>query len=115
MSGLHNVRILIVDDNATNRKILHYQVSTWGMRDSEASSGPAALALLLKGAALKDPYVVIILDAQMPELTDYQVVERIRDDPSIAPAQGNPPYVSRACGPARRFGQAGGCFYVKAS
>ena len=87
MGGLHNVRILIVGDNATNRKILHYQVSAWGMRDSEASSGPAALALLLKGAALGDPYPVVILDAQMPELTGYQVVKRIRDDPSIAPAK----------------------------
>ena len=87
MDGLHNVRILIVDDNATNRKILHYQVSAWGMRDSEASSVPAALALLLKGTALGDPYAVVILDAQMPELTGYQVVERIRGDPSIAPAK----------------------------
>ena len=87
MGDLHNVRVLIVDDNATNRKILHYQVSAWGMRDSEASSGPAALALLLKGAALGDPYAVVILDAQMPELTGHQVVERIRGDPSIAAAK----------------------------
>src|SRR6202030_4004036 len=48
---LRNTRVLLVDDNATNRKILHYQVSAWGMRDSVASSGPGALALLREGAA----------------------------------------------------------------
>ena len=115
MGGLRNVRILIVDDNATNRKILHYQVSAWGMRDSVASSGPAALALLRKGAALGDPYVVVILDAQMPELNGYQVVELIRADPIHCPRKGRPPYLSRTCGPARKFVQAGRCFYIKAS
>jgi two-component system, sensor histidine kinase and response regulator len=83
-TDLRNVRVLLVDDNATNRKILHYQVSAWGMRDSVASSGPAALALLRKEAALGDPYAVVILDAQMPELKGPQVVELIRADPSVA-------------------------------
>jgi CheY-like chemotaxis protein/HPt (histidine-containing phosphotransfer) domain-containing protein len=54
------------------------------MRDSVASSGPAALALLLQGAARGDPYAVVILDAQMPELNGHQVVELIRADPSVA-------------------------------
>ena len=82
--GLRNVRILLVDDNATNRKVLHYQVSAWGMRDSVASSGPAALTLLRKAAASEDPYRVAILDAHMPEMNGPQVVELIRSDPTIA-------------------------------
>jgi two-component system sensor histidine kinase/response regulator len=81
---LRNVRVLLVDDNATNRKILHYQVSAWGMRDSVASSGPAALTLLRKGAAFGDPYAVAILDTHMPELNGLQVVELIRADSSVA-------------------------------
>jgi CheY-like chemotaxis protein len=84
MGDLRGMRILLVDDNATNRKILHYQVSAWGMRDSVASSGPGALALLREGAARGDPYAVVILDAHMPELKDHQVVELIRNDPSVA-------------------------------
>jgi signal transduction histidine kinase/CheY-like chemotaxis protein/HPt (histidine-containing phosphotransfer) domain-containing protein len=81
---LRNTRVLLVDDNATNRKILHYQVSAWGMRDSVASSGPAALALLREAATRGDPYVIVILDAQMPEVNGGQVVEVIRTDPSVA-------------------------------
>jgi two-component system, sensor histidine kinase and response regulator len=84
IGDLRNVRILLVDDNATNRKILHYQVSVWGMRDSVASSGPAALTLLRKGVAIGDPYTIAILDADMPELNGLQVVELIRTDPSVA-------------------------------
>jgi two-component system sensor histidine kinase/response regulator len=81
---LRNVRVLLVDDNSTNRKILHYQVSLWGMRDSLASSGPAAITLLRKAAAQGDPYTVAIMDAHMPELNGPQTVELIRADPSVA-------------------------------
>jgi two-component system, sensor histidine kinase and response regulator len=87
MGDLRNIRVLLVDDNATNRKILHYQVSAWGIRDSVASSGPAALALLREGATGGDPYAVMILDAHMPELNGHQVVELIRADPSVSPVK----------------------------
>jgi two-component system, sensor histidine kinase and response regulator len=80
---LRNLRILLVDDNATNRKILHYQVSCWGMRDSVASSGPGALRLLRSGAAKGDPFVVAILDMHMPEMDGQGVIQTIRADPTI--------------------------------
>jgi len=81
---LRNVRVLLVDDNATNRKILHYQVASWGMRDNAASSGPGALNALRRGAAGGDPFAIVILDTHMPELSGIQVVEVIRTDPDIA-------------------------------
>ena len=81
---LRNVRVLLVDDNATNRKILHYQVASWAMRDSTASSGPGALNALRRGAACGDPFAIVILDTHMPELSGIQVVEVIRADPVIA-------------------------------
>ena len=81
---LRNVHVLLVDDNATNRKILHYQVSSWGMRDSVASSGPGSLNALRRGAAQGDPFAIVILDTHMPELSGIQVVELIRNDPAIA-------------------------------
>jgi two-component system sensor histidine kinase/response regulator len=81
---LRNVRVLLVDDNATNRKILHYQVASWGMLDSTASSGPGALNALRQGAAGGDPFAIVILDTHMPELSGIQVVEVIRADPVIA-------------------------------
>jgi two-component system sensor histidine kinase/response regulator len=81
---LRNVRVLLVDDNTTNRKILHYQVSSWGMRDSVAASGPGCLNALRHGAARGDPFAIVILDTHMPELSGIQVVEVIRADPTIA-------------------------------
>ncbi len=81
---LRNVRVLLVDDNATNRKILHYQVSSWGMRDGVASSGPASLNSLRRAARQGDPFAIIILDTHMPELSGIQVVKLIRGDPAIS-------------------------------
>jgi two-component system, sensor histidine kinase and response regulator len=81
---LRNVRVLLVDDNATNRKILHYQVTSWGMRDSSASSGPGSLNALRRAATQGDPFAIVILDTHMPELSGIQVVELIRADPKIA-------------------------------
>jgi two-component system, sensor histidine kinase and response regulator len=82
--NLRNVRVLLVDDNATNRKILHYQVASWGMRDSMASSGPGALNSLRRAAAGEDRFAIAILDTHMPELSGIQVIELIRADPTIA-------------------------------
>ena len=81
---LRNVRVLLVDDNATNRKILHYQVTSWGMRDGSASSGPGSLNALRRAVAQGDPFAIVILDTHMPELSGIQVVELIRADPKIA-------------------------------
>jgi two-component system, sensor histidine kinase and response regulator len=84
---LRDVRVLLVDDNATSRKILHYQVSSWGMRASEASSGPHSLTVLRRGAAGGDPFAVVILDTHMQERTGLQIMELIRADPAIAGAK----------------------------
>ena len=84
VGDLRNVRVLLVDDNATNRKILHYQVASWGVRDSTAASGPGALNALRRGVAQADPFAIVILDTHMPELSGIQVVEVIRADPVIA-------------------------------
>ncbi|MGA8477234.1 MAG: response regulator [Chthoniobacterales bacterium] len=81
---LRNVRVLLVDDNSTNRKVLHYQVASWGMRDSTVSTGPGSLDALRRAAAQEDAFAIVILDTHMPELSGIQVVELIRADPAIA-------------------------------
>ena len=50
-AGLHGVRVLIVDDNATNREILVKRLTTWGMRPAEAPDGPGALQALHQALA----------------------------------------------------------------
>jgi len=60
--------ILLVDDNATNRKWLSILLKNWGCRSSEAASAKQALELLEEGILQKNPYDIALLDMQMPEI-----------------------------------------------
>jgi len=81
---LTDARVLVVDDNATNRMLLHYQVTSWGMRNGSAASGPEALALLHREAAAGDPYDLAILDLQMPEMDGLMLAKAIKADATTA-------------------------------
>ncbi len=63
---LRNVRVLIVDDNATNREILMTRLDFWGMRPSQAENGPSALEALHRAAAEDDPFRLAVIDMHMP-------------------------------------------------
>ena len=76
-------RVLAVDDNATNRLILGQQLRSWGLRVDEAASGPEALAALA-GAVDSDPFALVLLDLQMPDMDGTEVAARMRADPRIA-------------------------------
>ena len=67
-------RILIVDDNATNRSILTLQTQSWGMLPYECASGQEALAQVQVGI----PFDVAILDMQMPDMDGLMLAEQIR-------------------------------------
>ncbi|MDQ3813964.1 MAG: response regulator, partial [Armatimonadota bacterium] len=83
-ADLRSLRVLIVDDNATNRKIVHHQVGAWGMIDSQAASGIEALGLLRREAAAGHPFDLAILDMQMPEMDGLTLARAIKTDPAIA-------------------------------
>jgi len=72
--SLADLRILIVDDNATNRWILQMQAESWGMEPVIAASSPEALELVQKG----EQFDVAILDVMMPDLDGYELAEEIR-------------------------------------
>ena len=76
--NLSGVRILIVDDNATNREVLHGQLRLWGAFVIEADSGANALAILDEQA--DEPFPVAIIDMQMPEMDGAALGQSIRDD-----------------------------------
>src|ERR1035437_2769129 len=63
---IHGVRILVVDDNATNREVLAAQLGAWGVRWDAAPDGPTALQALRGASEAGDPYAAVILDMQMP-------------------------------------------------
>jgi two-component system, sensor histidine kinase and response regulator len=83
---LAGVRVLLVDDNATNLSVLQHQVNSWGMRGECAESGAQALEMLRAGAG-EDPYAAALLDLCMPELDGIELARAIKADPAIAGAR----------------------------
>jgi len=80
---LAGVKVLLIDDNATNLSILKHQVTSWGMRGDCIDSGPAALELL-RSAAGRDPYQVALLDLCMPDMDGIELAGAIKADPAIS-------------------------------
>jgi signal transduction histidine kinase/CheY-like chemotaxis protein len=84
LSRLKGLRVLIVDDNRTNRKILGQQLESCGIIHDEAESGQAALALLTAAMKREKPYDLAILDLMMPEIDGFELASQIKADPAIA-------------------------------
>jgi len=70
---LSDVRVLIVDDNATNRKILEHQLTSWGIEHTSAESGEAAITEYTRGITTNEPYKLILLDMMMPGMHGVEV------------------------------------------
>jgi CheY-like chemotaxis protein len=77
------LRVLIVDDNEVNRRVLHKQITSWGMRDGSFSSGEQALEGLRAARQSGDPYHFAILDYQMPGMDGATLARAIKSDPAI--------------------------------
>jgi two-component system sensor histidine kinase/response regulator len=80
---LIDVRVLVVDDNPVNRRVLREQVTRWKMRPGEVASGEEALAALAEANLGGDPYRMAILDHQMPEMDGIMLARAIRADLSL--------------------------------
>ena len=82
-SFLENHHALIVDDNATNRKLLDHLCTAWRMRHGLADSAVAALAHLRRAAQAKTPYEIVILDHHMPDTDGLGLAKAILADTTI--------------------------------
>ncbi|HEY5979585.1 MAG TPA: response regulator, partial [Microlunatus sp.] len=76
--------VLVVDDNATNRLILHEQLIAWHLRPQLADSGVAALRLLHDAAAAGTPFALALLDVNMPAMDGLELARRIKDTPALS-------------------------------
>jgi len=83
---LRGVRVLIVDDNSTNRRILEQYVAQWEMLSGSAASAAAGLALLLNEKAAHREFQLVLLDARMPEADGFSLARSIRNHPELARA-----------------------------
>jgi len=84
LSGLEGLRVLIVDDNATNRRILGLLLAGWKCISTEVQSGAEALYVLRSAAALGTPYELVLLDFTMPEMDGRTLSRLMREDPALA-------------------------------
>ncbi|MCI0534850.1 MAG: PAS domain S-box protein [Verrucomicrobiales bacterium] len=82
-AGLEDVRLLVVDDNAVNRRILRHHVVSWRMQNGCAASAHEAMDILVSEAAAGRPYDIVILDMQMPEVDGMMLARRIRKRPEV--------------------------------
>jgi PAS domain S-box-containing protein len=83
-TSLEGIRTLIVDDNTTNRKILHHQLTQWRMPNEEAASGIEALVSLHREARLGRPFQLAILDMQMAGMDGWMLAKAIKADPLLS-------------------------------
>jgi two-component system, sensor histidine kinase and response regulator len=83
---LQGVKVLIVDDNRTNRRILEGLVKLWGMNPTSAVDGEKALIELSEARAAKNPYDLILTDMHMPRMDGFGLVEHIKENPELSTA-----------------------------
>ena len=83
-ADLAGKRLLIVDDNATNRLILRRYLTAWGVRPGSANGGEEALAKLRDAVAADRPYQLVLLDFNMPGMDGLALAKRLRQDPALA-------------------------------
>ncbi len=82
--SLDDVRVLIVDDNATNRRILMRQTTSWGMAAAQAESGARALVMLREAVTQGAPFRIALLDLVMPGMDGFQLAAAIKGDDGLA-------------------------------
>lgn len=80
---LEGIRALVVDDNATNRMALRYQLDTWGVVNDLADSGKEALAMLRETRKAGLSYDIALIDMCMPDMDGLELAEIIKSNPAL--------------------------------
>ena len=83
---LANLPVLVVDDNAVNRRIFHEQLTRWQMKPTAVDGGTAAVQALVAAAHADNPFALVLLDANMPDLDGFGVAEQIANHPELTGA-----------------------------
>ena len=86
-SILEGVRVLIVDDNETNRRLIRHNVASWKMVAEESMDGAEALQKLRDAATNGEPFQLVISDALMPQMNGVDLARTVRREPAISGAR----------------------------
>src|ERR1035437_10166827 len=82
-ASLENLAVLVVDDNLTNRRILEEMLTAWRMKPALAESARNAMSSLEKAIGAGVPFPLVLVDANMPEMDGFALVEQIRRNPGL--------------------------------
>ena len=77
LQHVRELPVLVVDDNATNRRILQEMMRNWGMQPTLVDSGPAAIAAIDVAQRAGRPFRLALLDFHMPDMNGFQLAERV--------------------------------------
>jgi signal transduction histidine kinase/CheY-like chemotaxis protein len=83
---LRGVKVLVVDDNPTNRRVLQGMLKRWEMKSASVEGGEEALEQLCAAWEAGEPYGLILTDMHMPAMDGFALVERIRQRPELCTA-----------------------------
>lgn len=81
---LAGLRVLLADDDATHRFLLEQILSRWGMRPRTVENGRDAVYALQRAARNGSPFLLALLDVNMPDENGFETARRIKDDPLLA-------------------------------
>ncbi len=80
---LAGIRLVVVDDNITNRRILTDMLDGWGMLPAPAASGPEALDQLRRGVQRGQPFSMVLTDVHMPDMDGFELAARIHESSEL--------------------------------
>ncbi|MDY6987826.1 MAG: response regulator [Thermodesulfobacteriota bacterium] len=80
---VRGLRALVVDDNATNRRILEEILTNWGMKPTGANNARAALATMEQAKVLGLPFGLVLLDAVMPGMDGFTLAQEMKKRPGL--------------------------------
>jgi PAS domain S-box-containing protein len=83
---LAQLPVLVVDDNATNRKMLKHVLTNWRMCPTSASTASSALVTMKRASSEGVPFPLVLIDACMPDLDGFAMAEQVKSDPELAGA-----------------------------
>jgi two-component system, sensor histidine kinase and response regulator len=86
LEGVRGLTVLVVDDNGTNRLILHEMLVSWEMRPTMVASGRTALEAMENADRMGSPFGLLLVDGYMPEMDGFTLVEQVRQNPRLAGA-----------------------------